>query len=211
METPESILTSLREAEKRLDELSAQRPKLLSSLLQADDGADLKAAQKHRTALGELDMKIDAVRLRKTDLEAALNHALAEEVDREIGDVEETQRLLTKELQDVGKEIGALLGRAMYLERRYCTGDGYLAWAGKRTPYGGKEAIPEGCEVLFQAIAGAFGRTLEELAGSDPNAESFLDRKRGADDARAMARDIRLKEHRIFKRRAVLMRDGRAA
>jgi hypothetical protein len=190
--------------ESQQDALASERPKILASLFQAEADGDSKSAQKVRGGLSEHDQRIDAHRQHKIDLEVALDRAIGDEMDRQAASVPEMEAALKKELRDAGREIGELLAKAEFLESCY-GGHGYSVWANSLDPYGRRPSAPESCSALYAAINEAKSATIGELRGTDPNAESFFERKNALRDAKEQNVDANVKRHRVAKQRAIIM------
>jgi len=204
MSDPLEVAREILDTERQMEALASERPKILGDLFQAESDQDLKTVAKIRGGLLDLDMKLDSTRQHKMNLQLALDRAIGDEMDRQAASVPELEKQLRQEVQDVGREIGELLGRAEFLEGRY-GGKGYTTWASSLDAYGKRPSPPESCAALYQAIGQAKSAAMASLPGSDPVAESFFARRNELRDSREQRLDANVKAHRVAKRRALVM------
>jgi hypothetical protein len=205
---PLKIAFQLRDAERLLGSIEQQLADCEGKMGQASMTGDDKALRQAQEFHLALNTQLKVAQAKKLHLNAALDQAIFDELNDLVKNVDRIEGELVQEARDAAKEIGQLLARATYLEKRYC--HGFLKWFHEADDiYGHRPIPPEGfIGKLYQKVIESMKIEDEKLPGSDPNAESFPARWREMQDAKSIKKDDTLRRYQVRKRRAIVLRDS---
>ena len=211
MESPFDIACSIRDTERQLGSLQTQLSQAEEAIGAATVSGDAKALERGQKLHIELTSQVKTAQARLMHLNVALDRAIEQELNEQVRSIEEDERSLRREAKDAAHEIGALIAKARYLEQAYCPG--FLAWLHKADDlYGSRPNPPEGfVGYVYREAFDAIRGKLDELVGTDGNAESFNARWTSLTDAKGIKKDPGLLKLRAMKTRAVVMRDSKGA
>lgn len=209
MESPFDIACSIRDTERQLGSLQTQLSNAEEAIGASTVSGDAKALERAQKRHIELSSEVKTAQARLMHLNVALDRAIEQELNDQVASIDQDERSLRQEAKDAAHEIGGLIAKARYLETAYCPG--FIGWLYRSDDiYGTRPGPPDGFQgYVYREAFDAIRGKLDELSGTDPNAETFPARWTSLTDAKGIKKDPGLLNLRAMKTRAVVMRDSK--